>query len=121
MPFRTEPDDEVRWFSSKWLGPAGYSFWHARYTAYAMFAVIFTATIIFKALTPLEVGLPPVWEVALSVLATSIIMTAVDHDRPVDALAVTLYRVLTGSPTPSTGTLTRRPVARRIKITRDPL
>ena len=35
-----------------------------------------------KWLTPLTVGVPPVWEVAISVVATYWLMGFVDHDRP---------------------------------------
>jgi hypothetical protein len=81
---RVAPDDEVYRVNTVWLGPRGLTFpWTARYLAYAVWLVTFLFILGFEALTPLTVGLPPVWEVCITTLFTYAVMGFVDHDRPV--------------------------------------
>jgi hypothetical protein len=122
MPRRIEPDDEVRRFAAVWLGPPGYSLpWRARYAAYAVGAAIFMLILLVEAITPLAVGIPPVWEICITVLATSALMMAVDHDRPLSA-AIRNVITVARAPRPQADTpVHRRPVLRRVKITRKPL
>lgn len=83
-----KPDDDVYRINAVWLGPRGLTLpWVARYTAYALWLVLFLLVLLVKALVPgLHVGVPPMWEFALSVLATYAVMGFVDHERPVRAL-----------------------------------
>lgn len=85
---RIEPDDDVFRIHAVFLGPQGLSLpWAARYTAYGVGFVIFLAILLVEAITPIPVGLPPVWEFCLAVVATYGVMTFVDHDRPLRSVA----------------------------------
>jgi hypothetical protein len=84
---RLKPDDDVYRINAVWLGPRGLTLpWVARYAAYAIWLVIFLAILLVEQLTPLPTGIPPVWEFAISVLATYALMGFVDHERPVRSL-----------------------------------
>lgn len=124
MPRKLRPDDDVRRFASVWLGPPGYSFpWRARYLAYMVGFAIFAAILLIEAITPLHVGIPPIRELAVTMLATTAIMTAVNHDVPLNAAIRNVVNVLR-APRPNQdqlGTSRVRPVARRVKITRTPI
>ena len=85
---RLQPDDDVYRINAVWLGPRGLTLpWVARYSAYAIWLVVFSGILLVEAVTPLTVGVPPVWEFALSVLGTYAVMGFVDHERPVRSLA----------------------------------
>jgi hypothetical protein len=85
---RLKPDDDVYRINAVWLGPRGLTLpWVARYSAYAIWLVFFLTILLVEGLTPLKVGIPPVWEFALSVLGTYAVMGFVDHERPVRSLA----------------------------------
>jgi len=109
---RVAPDDEVYRVNTVWLGPRGLTFpWTARYLAYAVWLVTFLAVIGFEAITPLTVGLPPVWEICLTTLFTYAVMGFVDHERPVAAVWQTFVADLTaprGSTPTSVVTSTRK-------------
>lgn len=80
---RLQPDDDVYRINAVWLGPRGLTLpWVARYTAYAIWLTAFVTIVLFEVVTPLPVGVPPVWEFAISVLATYAVMGLVDHERP---------------------------------------
>lgn len=80
---RLRPDDDVYRVRAVWLGPRGLTLpWSARYLAYAIWLVIFVAILGVEWLSPLRVGVPPVWEVSFAVLATYWVMGHVDHERP---------------------------------------
>jgi hypothetical protein len=84
---RLRPDDDVYRINAVWLGPRGLTLpWVARYSAYAVWLIVFLLILSVEAITPLGVGVPPVWEFAISVLTTYAIMGFVDHERPVRAL-----------------------------------
>jgi len=84
---RLRPDDDVYRINAVWLGPRGLTLpWVARYSAYAIWLVLFLAILAVEGLSPLRVSVPPVWEFAISVLATYAIMGFVDHERPVRSL-----------------------------------
>jgi len=60
---RVAPDDEVYRVNTVWLGPRGLTFpWTARYLAYAVWLLTFMIIIGIEAVTPLNVGLPAVWQ-----------------------------------------------------------
>jgi len=85
---RVRPDDDVYRVNAVWLGPKGLTFpWTARYLAYGSWLLIFCAILAVEAITPLSVGVPPLWEVTISVLVTYGLMGLVDHDRPVKSVA----------------------------------
>ena len=103
---RVAPDDEVYRVNTVWLGPRGLTFpWTARYLAYAVWLVTFLAVIGFEAITPLSVGLPPVWEICLTTLFTYAVMGFVDHERPFSAVWQTFMVDLT---TPRPGARVQR-------------
>jgi hypothetical protein len=84
---RLQPDDDVYRINAVWLGPRGLTLpWVARYSAYAIWLMLFLLILAVEGVTPLSVGVPPVWEFAVSVLATYAVMGFVDHERPVRAL-----------------------------------
>jgi hypothetical protein len=95
---RIRPDDDVYRVRAVWLGPRGLTLpWAARYLAYGVWLAVFLLMLAVEWLTPLTVGVPPVWEVALSVLATYWLMGFVDHDRPPGSL-VALLRAEVSAP-----------------------
>ncbi len=112
---RVRPDDEVYRVRAVWLGPRGLTLpWTARYLAYAIWLVVFGAVLFVEWVTPLRVGVPPVWEVCLSVLATYWLTGFVDHDRPPRSL-IELVRNETTAPRGATSQ--RRSVTgRRVRI-----
>lgn len=121
MPRRIETDDEVRRFSAVWLGPPGYGFpFHARYTAYGVFAAVFAVILLVEALTPLAMRIPPIWEVCIALLVTMFVMSAVDHDKPVGAVLRNAWSSIQ-RPVPRDVEHARAPRTRRVKITREPL
>jgi hypothetical protein len=84
---RVLPDDEVYRVNTVWLGPTGLTFpWTARYLAYAVWLVTFLLVLLFERITPLHIGVPPVWEICLTTLFTYAVMGLVDHERPVRAV-----------------------------------
>lgn len=84
---RLRPDDDVYRINAVWLGPRGLTLpWVARYSAYAIWLVVFLVILAIEGITPLTIGVPPVWEFAISVLITYAVMGFVDHERPVRAL-----------------------------------
>jgi hypothetical protein len=84
---RVAPDDEVYRVNTVWLGPRGLTFpWTARYLAYAVWLITFLVIVGFEAVTPIDMGIPPVWEISITTLFTYAVMGFVDHDRPVRAV-----------------------------------
>jgi hypothetical protein len=114
---RIAPDDEVYRVNTVWLGPRGLTFpWTARYLAYAVWLVTFLIVLGVEALTPLSVGLPPVWEICMTTLFTYAVMGFVDHERPVSAVWQTFVADLSAPrPTSSEVTVTS---ARKVRTRR---
>jgi hypothetical protein len=89
---RIRTDDDVYRVNAVWLGPKGLTFpWTARYLAYGIWLLIFCVILAIEAITPLSVGVPPLWEVTISILASYGLMGLVDHDRPVKSVAEMLF------------------------------
>jgi len=108
---RVVPDDEVYRVNTVWLGPRGLTFpWTARYLAYATWLATFLVVLLVEAITPLDVGVPPVWEIAVTTLFTYALMGFVDHERPVRAVWQTFLADLTAP----------RPQARRLSTRTTP-
>lgn len=104
---RVRPDDDVYRVNAVWLGPKGLTFpWTARYLAYGMWLLMFCVILAIEAVTPLSVGVPPLWEITISVLATYGLMGLVDHDRPVKSVAEMLLAEISAP----------RPDARRLRV-----
>ncbi len=77
------PDDDVYRVDAVWLGPRGLTLpWSARYSAYGIWVVLFVGVLLVEAVLPMQVSLPPVWEVVLTILATYALTGVIDHDRP---------------------------------------
>jgi hypothetical protein len=84
---RVRPDDDVYRVDAVWLGPKGLTLpWQARYHAYAIWLVLFVGVLTVEAVLPMDVSLPPVWELCFTVLATFALMGLVDHERSVASL-----------------------------------
>jgi hypothetical protein len=77
------PDDEVYRVDTVWLGPQGFTLpWSARYSAYAIWVVLFVFVLLVETWLPMRVSIPPVWELVLTILATYALTGVIDHDRP---------------------------------------
>jgi hypothetical protein len=112
LTVRVAPDDEVYRVNTVWLGPRGLTFpWTARYLAYSVWLVTFLVVLLVEVLTPLHVGVPPVWEITVTTLFTYAVMGFVDHERPVRAVVQT-FRAELGAPRPGAPTLTSTSLAR---------
>jgi len=85
------PDDDVYRVDAVWLGPQGFTLpWSARYSAYGIWVVLFVAVLLVEAALPMNVTLPPVWELVLTILATYALTGVIDHDRPLVSVWETL-------------------------------
>jgi hypothetical protein len=94
------PDDEVYRVDAVWLGPRGLTLpWAARYSAYAIWLLLFMTALLVEAILPIPVSIPPVWEFVLTVLATYAVTGVIDHERPV-VTAWQLLRTETTAPRP---------------------
>ncbi|MCM0622536.1 hypothetical protein [Nocardioides bruguierae] len=81
------PDDDVYRVDAVWLGPRGMTLpWTARYSAYSIWLVLFVAILLVEAALPMNVSVPPVWELVFSVLATYALTGVIDHDRPLSSV-----------------------------------
>jgi hypothetical protein len=77
------PDDEVYRVDAVWLGPQGFTLpWSARYSAYGIWLMLFVSVLLVEAALPMQVTVPPVWEIVLTILATYAVTGVIDHDRP---------------------------------------
>ena len=89
---RVVPDDEVYRVNTVWLGPRGLTFpWTARYLAYATWLATFLVVLLFEAITPLSVGVPPVravWQTFVVDLTTPREETGVRSTRTVPNVRV---------------------------------
>jgi hypothetical protein len=84
---RLVPDDEVYRVHAVWLGPRGLTLpWTARYSAYGIWLTLFLGVLAAEVVLPMSVSVPPVWEVAVTILATYAVMGLVDHERPVGSV-----------------------------------
>jgi hypothetical protein len=99
---RVTPDDEVYRVNTVWLGPKGLTFpWTARYAAYSTWLSVFLLVLLVEALTPLEVHIPPIWEICVTTLFTYGLMGFIDHERPAKAVWQSFICDLT-APRPTT-------------------
>jgi hypothetical protein len=84
---KVTPDDEVYRVNTVWLGPTGFSFpWTARYIAYATWLALFLLILLIEAVTPISVQLPPIREICIATFGSYVLLSFVDHERPVAAL-----------------------------------
>jgi len=118
---RVAPDDDVYRVNAVWLGPRGLTFpWTARYLAYAIWLLVFLTILLIEALTPIDMGIVPVWELSISVFITYALMGFIDHERPLGALLKTLNADL-HAPRPETSRLLVRTLPRHRRRDRTPL
>jgi hypothetical protein len=111
---RVAPDDEVYRVNTVWLGPRGLTFpWTARYLAYATWLAAFLVVLFVEAITPLQVHIPPIWEISLATLFTYGLMGFIDHERPARAVWQTFLVDLT-APRP-TSKVQRNRLAPRVR------
>lgn len=91
------PDDDVYRVDAVWLGPQGLTLpWSARYSAYGIWVVLFVGVLVVEAVLPMDVSLPPVWELVLSILATYALTGVIDHERPLASVWQTARVELAG-------------------------
>ncbi len=113
---RLRPDDDVYRVRAVWLGPHGLTLpWSARYLAYGIWLLMFGLILLVEWISPLDVGVPPVWEVALAVLATYWVMGFVDHERP-PASVVQLVRNEVTAPRTAAAMRPVRPSVERVRV-----
>jgi hypothetical protein len=119
------PDDDIRRYAAVWLGPPGKTLpWRTRYSAYVLGFGIFMAILLVEALTPLSMGKPPTWELAITMLLTTLVMQMVDYDKPLGAAVRVPLGVLLAPRPDEIGDepVTYRPTLHHtIKTTRKPL
>jgi hypothetical protein len=85
------PDDDVYRVDAVWLGPQGFTLpWAARYSAYGIWVILFAGILLLEAVLPMQVNVPPVWELVFSILATYAVTGVIDHERPVITVWETL-------------------------------
>lgn len=112
---RVTPDDEVYRVNTVWLGPRGLTFpWTARYLAYAVWLVAFLLILLVEAVTPIDVGLPPVWEISIATLFTYAVMGLVDHERPIASVWQTFVADISAPRRPSSRIMVTS--ARKVRI-----
>jgi hypothetical protein len=112
---RVAPDDEVYRVNTVWLGPRGLTFpWTARYLAYAVWLLVFLVILLVEAVTPIDVGVPPVWEICIATLLTYAAMGLVDHERPVSSVWQTFVADISAPRRAST--VVRVTTARKVRI-----
>jgi hypothetical protein len=110
------PDDDVYRVDAVWLGPRGMTLpWTARYSAYGIWLVLFVGVILAEAVLPMQVSVPPLWEVVLTVLATYALTGVIDHDRPVRSVWQ-LLRAEATAPRPERRSVTVRFNTSRVRI-----
>jgi len=113
---RLRPDDEIYRVDAVWLGPQGFTLpWVARYSAYGIWLTLFVAVLLFEAVTPLQVGIPPIWEAVFTILATYALMGVVDHERPVKTVAQ-MVRAEVTAPRPAKAPRPLRVSAHRVRV-----
>jgi len=117
---RVAPDDEVYRVRTVWLGPDGLTLpWSARYQAYGLWLALFVFILIFELVTPLSVGLPPVWEICIATLVTYAVMAYTDYDVPLRSVVpVTVGEIRRGVTTRKQTGGTALDLTARVKVTR---
>lgn len=81
------PDDDVYRVDAVWLGPSGFTLpWSARYSAYGIWLILFVGVLLVEAALPMNVSVPPVWELMLTILATYALTGVIDHERPLTSV-----------------------------------
>jgi hypothetical protein len=104
---RISPDDDIYRVNTVWLGPQGFTFpWTARYLAYATWLGFFLLILLVEGVTPLSVGIPPVWEICIATLATYCLLIFVDHERPVGSIWSSFIADLTAPRRPKPKSIT---------------
>ena len=80
---RLRTDDDIYRARLVYLGPPGYTLpVQLSYAQYGVFALLVPVFMLIHYLITFHVDLIPAWEIALSIVATSLIFRHVDPDRP---------------------------------------
>lgn len=109
-------DDDVRRVNAVWLGPHGYTLpFAARYSAWVVCAVIFGLIVLFEAVTPMSVSTVPVWEAMIAMVATTWLMTLVNHDTPIGSVLADFRTELSG-PRDRNPETCYQPLHRRVRV-----
>lgn len=87
---RLPVDDEIYQVNGVWLGPPGKTLpWRARYVAYAVGVAIFVVLQVVERRLGIGLGFFSLtYSVLTTVGLTRLVLTVVDHDRPVTSVAV---------------------------------
>lgn len=88
---RLRPDDDIYRARLLFLGPRGFTLpFHLPYVAYPLFAAVLSLTIALRFMLTGTIDIFPAIEIALSIVATSLILRQVSPDRPVRAVLRTV-------------------------------
>ncbi len=80
---RLRTDDDIYRARLLYLGPPGYTLpFHLPYAQYGLFALLVPLFMLIHYSLTLKVDLFPAWEIALAMVATSLVFRYVDPDRP---------------------------------------
>jgi peptidoglycan/LPS O-acetylase OafA/YrhL len=80
---RLRTDDDIYRARLLYLGPPGYTLpFQLPYAQYGLFALLVPVFMLIHYAFTLTVDLFPAWEIALSMVATSLVFRYVDPDRP---------------------------------------
>jgi hypothetical protein len=118
---RLRTDDDARRHDPVWLGPEGSTFpVTARYSAWAIAFGTFVFILALEFVTPLSVGVPPVWEMVIAILVASYLGTVIDHERPIRSVWQTFYADLTTPRAPKPDPQRRRCCTAEVRVRRNP-
>lgn len=84
---RLRPDDDIYRARLLFLGPRGFTLpFHLPYVAYPLFVTVLAAIMLLRFLLTQTIDIFPAIEIALAIVATSLILRQVSPDRPVRAV-----------------------------------
>jgi hypothetical protein len=89
--------------------------WSARYSAYGIWLVLFVSVLVVEGVLPMQISMPPVWELVLTILATYALTGVIDHDRPLTSVWH-LLRAEAAAPRPPKPTRALRTTASTVRV-----
>jgi hypothetical protein len=114
---RLRTDDDIYRARLVYLGPPGYTLpIQLPYAQYGLFVVLVPTFVFIRYLFTLEIELFPAWEIALAIVATSLVFRYVDPDRPARMVIRTALTDWRRTREPRTEQRDPRLVARKIRI-----
>jgi hypothetical protein len=114
---RLRTDDDIYRARLVYLGPPGYTLpIQLPYAQYGLFVVLVPTFVFIRYLFTLEIELFPAWEIALAIVATSLVFRYVDPDRPARMVIRTALTDWRRTREPRIEQRDPRLVARKIRI-----